>query len=68
MRVNRIFIDKVNGKSFQFRKTYKTELNVKLDDNEEFIQIFAFKKGCDNPLLLFESPFYKIEKIKIFVN
>ena len=68
MKVNRIFIDKVNGKSFRFRKTHKTELNVIINDDEGFIQIFALRNGYNNSSLLFESPLYNIEKLKIFIN
>jgi hypothetical protein len=68
MLINRIFIDLKNGKSYQFRKKHKTKLDLIINDNEGFIQLFALKEDYDDSVLLFENCVSKIEKIKMFIN
>jgi len=66
MKVNKVYIDKTDGTSFQFKANYKNNLSVNFDN--EIFEVISINKQSKEINKLFISKTKFIEKLKIFIN
>ena len=66
MKVNKVYIGKIDGSSFQFKSNYKNDLSVNFDN--EIFEVISINKQSKEINKLFISKTKFIEKLKIFIN